>query len=105
MAAELQIRTSRGDRLLTQRITKIPAERWTLFRRRLEEARVWQWHNRYDNFSITDGTNWHLELAWAGHKMNSAGQNAYPDSDGFRAVIAAIVELQHGIPVFPRAIK
>ncbi len=82
--------------MLTDQMIRIPKERWMSFSKRLEEAKLWGWESRYADSSVTDGTSWSLEAEWAGKKVRSTGQNAYPEGKQFRALITAIVELSHG---------
>src|SRR4051794_37936894 len=37
---------------------RVEADRWALFRRRLDAAKVWSWRSDYVNSTVADGTVW-----------------------------------------------
>jgi hypothetical protein len=44
----------------------------------MNEVGVWRWRAEYANAGVTDGTQWRLEVAFAGRKAKSSGSSGYP---------------------------
>jgi hypothetical protein len=74
----------------------IPPQRWAAFRRSLDAAGVWAWNKQYMNKDIQDGTVWHVTVEWAGKRIKSEGDNAFPTEKDFTAFKAAVTELLGG---------
>src|SRR2546423_7087064 len=75
---------------------RVPAERWRIFRQRLDAAKVWSWRREYRDRSVADGTVWHLEVAYADRKIICDGDNAYPPEKQFEEFRSAVQELVGG---------
>ena len=76
---------------------EIAKERWAIFWKRLEDAKVWTWKKRYTVApNPPDGTAWSVTLDWSGHSISSSGVNAYPDAKQFGLFKSAVSELLEG---------
>ena len=56
-------------------------EEWAHFWAKVAAARVWDWKPEYDAM-ILDGTQWSLCFHHAGRRVESHGNNAYPNCRG-----------------------
>jgi hypothetical protein len=76
---------------------EVPKDRWPVFWKHIEEAKVWSWKKRYSvSPNPPDGTVWSVALDWNGRAVRSAGANAYPEAKQFAAFKAAVSELLGG---------
>ena len=89
-----------------EKVTPTAAE-WRDFRQTLEDLKVWQWRADYPSQGVVDGTQWMLDIAYAGHSLTAHGSNNYPDAAGkpngspdstetFNRYLAAIRKLTGG---------
>jgi len=81
----------------SERTLKIPQERWLIFRRRLEEAKVWTWKKKYEpSKPVYDGTQWSVAIEWDGKKIESHGSNAFPEREQYKLFLNAVRDLLGG---------
>lgn len=71
----------------------IPMGYWAGVRFRLDEARVFQWKNKYRNRGVSDGTQWSLEIEYKDKKKEIWGDNAYPDYGEFKEFLSIVSDL------------
>ena len=71
----------RAVTLMSMNISPTPNE-WSEFRHDLDAINVWQWRPEYVARDILDGGGWSLEVRYADRQMRSAGNNAYPGTNG-----------------------
>jgi len=67
--------------LMSVNIKPTPKE-WSEFRHDLDSINVWQWRDDYVAHDILDGGGWSLEVKYADKRVKSAGENAYPGTNG-----------------------
>ena len=58
------------------------AAQWREFRQTLDDLKIWQWRGAYPTNGTVDGTQWSLDIAFAGHAIKTHGDNNYPDAAG-----------------------
>jgi len=71
-----------------------PSEaQWRQFWKALEEAHTWQWQANYPAPPfIADGTQWSVELDWAGRSVKSTGNNNYPGKTSLQSPSSELFE-------------
>lgn len=80
----------------------VSAKAWRAFCRELDAIGVWAWKPRYEDPSVMDGTQWHVEISIGGKSVKSTGYNAYPggtlppDGDRFPRFLHAVSALLGG---------
>ena len=65
-------------------------EEWNCFWQELDELGVWDWNPTYQ-LCCLEGTRWKLKIVYNDLKINSSGENDYPDT--FLGFWAALEEL------------
>jgi len=53
-------------------------EAWEKFLRVMDEVKVWEWEERYDNNDIMGGLVWGLRIQHGDQNVTSSGRNGYP---------------------------
>jgi hypothetical protein len=56
-------------------------EQWEAFWKEAENARLWNWSDKYYNYKVQDGTHWLVEISHQGRSIKSDGANSYPSED------------------------
>ena len=79
----LRYTASSGPHFAHPRIRQITptAEQWTTFWREAEATEIWRWRPAYEvppPDVVCDGTQWHIDISYAGRSVRSSGDNAYP---------------------------
>ena len=77
---------------------EVSSQRWAQFREHLETLHVWSWNASYSDPRVRDGASWIFDVAFSDRRMNSQGNNAYPDTKQFDAWRKSIGELVDGRP-------
>ncbi len=83
---------------------------WLAFREALNDLGVWKWKSNYKNPGVMDGAGWHFVVAYCNGRVESGGDNNYPESNGlpnnspvpsaaFEALCRAASELTNGFNV------
>lgn len=98
----------------TSTVVTPSAAEWRRFWRAMDEVDLWRWRSEYANPGVADGTQWGIEIAFAGRRADSSGSNAYPGglatfpvpsepdsvlpeaSEAFRTYLKAVEELLGG---------
>ena len=57
-------------------------QQWAAFEKSLNRIKVWEWDKEYQDYSILDGTSWHVEIQWGERSVAACGSNAFPDTFG-----------------------
>ena len=66
----------------TKKTIKPTAEQWRQFWKALDEAHTWQWRASYPAPpAMADGTQWSVELDWAGRRIGSSGDKNFPGAN------------------------
>jgi hypothetical protein len=65
-----------ADRL-TATVEPSPSD-WQQFWQAMDEVELWAWKERYFAPGVMDGTQWEVEIEWAGRCASSGGSNRYP---------------------------
>ena len=78
----LDYSASEGGKIIDSAKITPTAKQWKVFQKKLDQLKVWKWHDNYYNTDILDGTQWSLEIKYADCSLKTNGSNAYPDANG-----------------------
>ena len=63
----------------TQKILPTPKE-WKIFLDSCDRIRIWEWHPRYEEPGILDGSSWRVIIEKSDKQLDSSGSNKGPDN-------------------------
>lgn len=78
---------------LTSKVITPSASQWRRFWRAMDEVGLWRWRAHYANPGVFDGTQWRVEVVFAGRRAQASGSNAYP-GEAARPPISSSVDTE-----------
>jgi hypothetical protein len=77
-------------------------QQWNKFWIQMEKSKIWSWKADYPNPGVCDGTQWKIAIHYAEQKIESKGDNNYPNCRNgvpgktFTTFLKAVQELLGG---------
>jgi len=67
------------DKLCGEKEISLTEDSWINFRCSIDDLEIWSWEERYPNPGMMDGTMWSVVIEYKDNKINSRGDNNYPE--------------------------